>query len=869
MKFWLKILSLLAALSAASTVVAQTVSITAPAAGAKVAFNAATTITADASPSTGTSTVITVTSVQFFANGVSIGTDTTAPFSMPWTPGTAGTYSLTAVVTDSSSSTKTSAAVSVDAVDLGRAPVVSLTSPPSGSELIVGFATPLTATASDPDGNVVSVQFIANGSVVGTATTFPFGVTWTPTSPGTYSLTAKATDNTGNITTSTPVSVTVGAGSPPTVKLTSPAASMTINAGLAVVLAADASDTDGTITSVKFVANNIVVGSSTTAPYRVSWLPPASGSYEIFAQATDSGNNVTSSDSIILTVSTNHPPTVSITTPTSGTGVQVGSATSITATASDPDGTPISQIQFFANGLSVGTTKTSPFTVSWTPAIEGLYHLTAIATDAAGASTTSTDVGVLAFAGATGKTTTVYSGRYGFGLEQGTFSLVTLGGSTATFIAQPDKGSGTRNYVYIDLPLDASGGFTQTTDGATISGTANGSSVTGTITGLPGTLPFLLFTGSAVTASDTSFAGRGYYTGSLDGRAGSLFYAIVGGDGSVMFYAKDGSFSDVAGGKIPTTGDLAGLRLTGGGGISGRINTTTGFISGAFSGASTASFSGTLTSGGLFSDGSLRNISTRGQVGSGDNVLIMGFVVGGSSSKRVLIRAIGPGLATRGITSGFIADPKFDLRSGSTLLASNDNWDPADATIASYGTLAAKDAALVVTLAPGNYTVAVSAATGTGGLGLVECYDLDSVDAFSAQKVVNISTRGLVGTGQNVMIGGFIISGTSSKRVLVRAVGPTLSAFGVSGLLADPELSLLRLQSDGTYATVRANGDWETGNDVSQITAATLSSGAYALPTGSKDASMLVVLPPGTYTTVVSGTGGTSGIALVEVYEVP
>ena len=867
MKFWLKIFSLLAVVSAASTVTAQTVSITAPAAGAKVAYNAVTTITADASPSTGTG--ITVTSVQFFANGVSIGTDTSAPFSVSWTPGAVGSYSLTAVVTDSSSSTKTSAAVSVEAVDLGQPPVVTLSSPPSGSELIVGFATTLSATASDPDGNVVSVQFIANGSVVGTATTFPFSVSWTPTSPGKYALTAKATDNTGNIVTSSVVNVTVGSGSPPTVKLTSPAAGTTVNAGLAVVLAADASDTDGTVTSVKFVANNIVVGSSTTAPYRVSWLPPASGSYVIFAQATDSGNNVTSSDSVTLTVSANHAPTVSITAPTSGAGVLVGSATTITATASDPDNTPIGQVQFFANGLSVGTSKTSPFTVSWTPTNEGLYHLTAIATDAAGASATSTDVGVLAFAGTTGKTTVVYSGRYGFGLEQGTFSLVTLGGSTATFIAQPDKGSGTRNYVYVDLPLDASGGFTQTIDGATISGTANGSSVTGTITGLPGALPFLLFTGSAVTASDTAFAGRGYYTGSLDGRAGSLFYAVVGGDGSVMLYVKDGSFSDVAGGKIPTTGDLAGLRLTGGGGITGKINTTTGFISGSFSGASTASFSGTITSGGLFSDGSLRNISTRGQVGSGDNVLIMGFVVGGSSSKRVLIRAIGPGLATRGIASGFVTDPKLDLRSGSTLLASNDNWDQTDATIASYGALAAKDAALVATLSPGNYTVTVSAATGAGGLGLVECYDLDTVDAFSAQKVVNISTRGLVGTGQNVMIGGFIISGTSSKRVLVRAVGPTLTSFGVSGVLADPELSLLRLQSDGTYATVRSNGDWEAGNDVSQITAATLASGAYALPAGSKDASMLVVLPPGTYTTVVSGTGGTSGVALVEVYEIP
>jgi hypothetical protein len=866
MKFWLKLFSLFSAVAAASTAMAQTVSITAPVAGAKVAFNAATTITADAAPGSGTG--VTVSQVQFFANGIAIGSpDTTAPFSVAWTPGAAGTYSLTAVVTDSASSTKTSTAVSVEAVDLGLPPTVVISSPASGSQLIVGFATTISATASDPDGNVASVQFIANGAVVGTVTTFPFNFSWTPASPGLYALTAKATDNSGNITTSAAVNVTVGAGSSPTVTLTSPLANTTVNAGLAVVLAANASDVDGTVASVKFVANNIVVGSATTSPYRVSWTPPASGTYVIFAQATDSNNNVTQSGSVTLTVSTNHSPTVSITTPSAGAGVQVGSATKITATAADQDG-PLSQVQFFANGISIGSTSSSPYTVSWTPSNEGLYHLTAIATDGAGSSTTSTDVGVLAFATTAAKTTTVYTGFYLFGFEKGTFSLVTVGGSTATFIAQPDQGYGTQNYVYVDMPLDASGGFNQTVNGVTIKGTTGGA-VSGTITGLSGSAPFLQFMGAAVAAGDNAFAGRGYYTGSLDGRAGSYFYAIVGGDGSTMLYAKDGSFSDVAGGKIPVTGDLSGLHLTGGGGISGKVDTATGFISGSFTGASTASFSGTLTSGGLFSDGSLRNISTRGQVGSGDNVLIMGFIVGGNTPKRVLLRAIGPGLATHGIASGFIADPKLDLRTGNTLLASNDNWDPTDAAIAAYGTLAAKDAALVVTLSPGAYTVTVSAATGSGGLALVECYDLDSVDAFSAQKVVNISTRGLVGTGQNVLIGGFIISGNASKRVLVRAVGPTLSSFNVSGVLADPELSLLRLQSDGTYATVRANGDWEAGNDVSQIAAATLAAGAYDLPAGSKDASMLVVLPPGTYTTVVSGSGATSGIALVEVWEVP
>lgn len=134
--------------------------------------------------------------------------------------------------------------------------------------------------------------------------------------------------------------------------------------------------------------------------------------------------------------------------------------------------------------------------------------------------------------------------------------------------------------------------------------------------------------------------------------------------------------------------------------------------------------------------------------------------------------------------------------------------------------------------------------------------------------MVNVSTRGLVGTNQNVLIAGFVISGNAPKNVLIRAVGPTLSTLGVTGVLADPILTLQRTIG-GASTVVRENDNWSVGNDPALITAASSLSGAFALPANSKDSAMLVTLPPGTYTAIVSGSGGTTGVALVEVYEVP
>jgi hypothetical protein len=145
-------------------------------------------------------------------------------------------------------------------------------------------------------------------------------------------------------------------------------------------------------------------------------------------------------------------------------------------------------------------------------------------------------------------------------------------------------------------------------------------------------------------------------------------------------------------------------------------------------------------------------------------------------------------------------------------------------------------------------------------VGIVEVYDADG----SASSLVNLSCRARVGTGADVLIAGFVISGSESKRVLIRGVGPTLSTLGVPGTLADPQLHVIRQGAPAATATVASNDNWDAA------LASTFSGiGAFGLTAGSRDAALVVTLPPGSYTAQVSGVGNTTGVAIVEVYELP
>jgi uncharacterized delta-60 repeat protein len=277
--------------------------------------------------------------------------------------------------------------------------------------------------------------------------------------------------------------------------------------------------------------------------------------------------------------------------------------------------------------------------------------------------------------------------------------------------------------------------------------------------------------------------------------------------------------------------------------------------------------------------GHLVNLSVRTGAGTGDKTLIVGVVIGGagtSGTKPVLIRAIGPTLTQYGVT-GALADPSFDfIRQGSaTPIATNDNW-AGDAqvkivanTVGAFALPddATKDAAAFLTPEAGPYSVKITGKAGTTGVTLAEIYDASgSGFNLSTPRLVNVSARAEVGTGEAALIAGFVIDGATPRTVLVRAVGPTLSTYGVIGTLADPQLEITQTVN-GATVTVATNDNW-AGN--AQVASTAVTVGAFDLSSASsKDAAILVTLPPGVYSAKVTGVGNTTGIALIEVYEVP
>jgi hypothetical protein len=273
----------------------------------------------------------------------------------------------------------------------------------------------------------------------------------------------------------------------------------------------------------------------------------------------------------------------------------------------------------------------------------------------------------------------------------------------------------------------------------------------------------------------------------------------------------------------------------------------------------------------------LANISTRGVVGSGSGVLIAGLVVGGTTPKNIFIRAAGPALSDFGV-SGALADPVLTIvNKDSQVVASNDNWENggnAAAVTAASARLGAfqfkpgsRDAAALATLAPGNYTAVVSGAGNLNGVALVEAYDADADTATSrTRKIVNIATRGQVSGGDNVLIAGLVVTGPGPRTYLIRAVGPTLGGapFSVSGALNDPFLQIFQ---DETL--LRENDDWDSPLSAQPaLRDAAGKVGAFALQSR-RDSAMIVTLQPGSYTAKVTGFAGTTGVGLVEIYELP
>lgn len=269
----------------------------------------------------------------------------------------------------------------------------------------------------------------------------------------------------------------------------------------------------------------------------------------------------------------------------------------------------------------------------------------------------------------------------------------------------------------------------------------------------------------------------------------------------------------------------------------------------AISGTNTTAASGSgSSSGGL---GRFSNISTRLRVGTGDDGIIGGFIVASTQPARVLIRAIGPSLPV----AGALADPTLELRdSAGALMASNDNWrstQEAEIAATTIPPVNDQESAIVQTLSPGAYTAIVRGVNNATGMGLVEVYYLNQ---SSGSKLINVSTRGFVETGDNVMIGGTVITGGTAK-VMVRAIGPSLTGAGVINALQDPTLEL----HDGNGALMASNDNWRSDQEA-EIILSTIP------PANDRESAILRNLAPGNYTAIVRGADNTTGVGLVEAY---
>jgi hypothetical protein len=254
----------------------------------------------------------------------------------------------------------------------------------------------------------------------------------------------------------------------------------------------------------------------------------------------------------------------------------------------------------------------------------------------------------------------------------------------------------------------------------------------------------------------------------------------------------------------------------------------------------------------------LANLASRGLVQTGENVLIGGFIVTGNAPKKVLVRAIGPSLSQFGV-NGALADPTLTIfDSNSVQVGFNDNWvnDPNRQDVIDTGLAPTNDAesALVRTLAPGSYTAKVAGANDSTGVALVEIYDLQSQ---LSTRLANIATRSRVNGGDQVLIGGFIVGGYKPETVVIRGIGPSLTAFGVNNALGDPFLSIHNSQG----AAIASNDDWETGERQALID-------SNLAPTNPKEAAVLTDLQPGNYTAVISGVNNATGVSVVEVYNI-
>ncbi len=348
--------------------------------------------------------------------------------------------------------------------------------------------------------------------------------------------------------------------------------------------------------------------------------------------------------------------------------------------------------------------------------------------------------------------------------------------------------------------------------------------------------------------------------------AGLTFTAPAG---ALLAYTLDGSDPRSLGGAVAPNAVLTTGPLTLPADANVHVRNYRAELRGAFPGSPWSSAVAGESASPLVPAAKLINLSSRALIGAGQSALIAGVMVADTESKAFLARGVGPTLGAFGVPNT-LADPVLGIFRGDGLeIFRNSRWqDGPDADdipriSRSVGAFAladgSHDAALVSPLRAGAYTMQITSESAQGGVGLAELYSLDGNG-----RTTNLSTRAMVRSGEGLLVGGFVVQGPAYKRMLIRAVGPALGAFGVDGVLLDPVLKIY--SGEKTVADI---DDWSVGQQAAVTEAATKALGAFPLVFGGKDAAIFITLPPGAYTVEVGGKNGAEGIALLEIYEVP
>jgi hypothetical protein len=779
----------------------------------------------------------------------------------------AGNYDV-AIANSGGSLTSPAAALTVAKKDQTITFVAPTKSSPAGA------AVQLTATASS--GLPVSYALVSGAASLSGGTLTGFGAT--------VVVRASQAGNTTTYNAAATVDQTftfVSGGTAPFL-FTSPV-DQTVNTGATVTFSAAAIGTPAPAWS--WQKDGVAIDGATSATLTLTGVTLADA-----ARYTVTATNSSGAASASAQLNVRAAPV--IVTPPASQSVNAGATVTFAATIA---GFPAPALQWRKNGIAIPGAVSNTLTLVNVSAPDAArYDL--VATNSLGTATSTAatlTVAVHDFSG-------TYFGK--FSGASGDFALYVRANGTGVFLGYLPglKTALVATNVTIDLAGNFSLTITPTVAGAAISGplSALGSAsdspppteaasqsitLNGTLNDATGTLaataPELSATlaGTRAASAGSASAQAGYYSGAFAGSADARGYVIVAADGQAFVLETSSAGVDGAKGNLAANGRLT---LT----TANQSAVDLGFANGALSGTVrtaagvTASLTGATDA--LAGSEHLANLSARGAVAPGAP-LIAGFVITGATSKQVLLRAAGPALAAAPFNlPSTLDDPALTLFRGSTIAAQNDNWSASPTSAAAITAAAASvnafafrngsaDAALLVTLAPGNYTAQVSAGPASlnpSGLALVEIYEvLSPGEAPGAIRLANLSARSPV-VPDAPLIAGFVINGTAPQRVLIRGIGPGLAGFGVAGALANPTLTLFR----GSTA-IKTDDDWFRDADAALIRNAAANTGAFALGATSLDASLLLYLDPGAYTAQVSASGTTNGtgIALVEIYESP